>query len=118
MFNGLNSNMENIYLLSNAKSRSMNAENIDGSKGKAASAIPSEDSWSSTLGVGWKVSPYIAVMSGQTVCIADIDGSGAIQSMWFTGNITSDLVLRMYWDHQENPSVESAFKCFFCLWLS
>jgi len=45
--------------------------------------------------------------------MADIEGSGAIQSMWMAGYVGRDVILRMYWDDQENPSVECPLSDFF-----
>lgn len=45
--------------------------------------------------------------------MADIEGSGAIQSMWISGYVGRDVILRMYWDDQENPSVECPLSDFF-----
>lgn len=45
--------------------------------------------------------------------MVDIEGSGAIQSMWMSGYVGRDVILRMYWDDQENPSVECPLSDFF-----
>ena len=47
--------------------------------------------------------------------MADINGSGAIQSIWTTGYLGRDFILRIYWDHQEHPSVECPLPDFFAL---
>ena len=61
------------------------------------------------LGQGWKVSPSIRIEAGKTFMLADIEGSGAIQQIWVTpANVRwRDLILRIYWDGQEHPSVEA-----------
>ncbi len=69
------------------------------------------------LGQGWKVSPSVDIAGQQKFTLADISGSGAIQSMWITAlSVVSlrDLILRIYWDGQENPSVEVPLGDFFC----
>ena len=67
------------------------------------------------LGVGWKVNPYIIVKPGETITIAEINGSGAIQQIWMTptGNWRLS-ILRMYWDDETEPSVECPVGDFFC----
>ena len=99
------------------KSRAINAENPTGEKGKGGRAI-------SPLGPSRKGSPCLKdIPSGETVTLAEIDGPGIIQHIWITvDNKTSDadcfvlrdLVIRMYWDGEETPSVESPLGDFFC----
>lgn len=57
---------------------------------------------------------------GETRTIADIEGAGAITHLWFTiaskdENHLRNIVLRMYWDGEEHPSVESPIGDFFGL---
>jgi len=57
---------------------------------------------------------------GETRTIADIPGAGAIVHLWFTiaspdTNHLKNLVLRMYWDGETAPSVESPIGDFFGL---
>jgi hypothetical protein len=67
------------------------------------------------LGQGWKVSPSIDIEGSQTVTIAEIEGPGAIQHIWLTVHPTQwrRLVIRMYWDGEETPSVETPLGDFF-----
>jgi hypothetical protein len=101
--------------LSNTRSRSISPENFSGEAGQGGRALegtgagPARD-----LGQGWKVSPSVAVEAGQTFELARIGGPGAIQSMWFTGRrISRDVILRVYWDDQAQPSVECPLGDFF-----
>lgn len=62
------------------------------------------------------------IQPGETRVIAEVPGPGIISHMWFT--IASadrwhlkNLVLRMYWDGEETPSVESPIGDFFGLGL-
>ncbi|OCT12582.1 hypothetical protein A8709_32735 [Paenibacillus pectinilyticus] len=109
-FLGLNQ----LSLLSDAKSRCISPENFSGEKGKGGmategtGAIPAEG-----FGQGWKVSPSVVIQPGQEFTLASIDGPGAIQSMWFGGVISRNYILRFYWDHQEHPSVECPLSDFF-----
>jgi hypothetical protein len=117
-FNGLGMGLGNLARLSEAKTRSISAENVNGEKGKGGMAIPNTaNSAARELGQGWKVSPCITIKRFETVLLADIDGPGAIQQMWFTVNpkVWRALILRIYWDHEERPSVEVPLGDFFCM---
>ena len=66
------------------------------------------------LGKGWKVNPYVKIKAGETHVMADIEGPGCIQHIWLTptGNQRFQ-TLRIFWDGQENPSVECPIGDFF-----
>jgi hypothetical protein len=67
------------------------------------------------LGTGWKLSPGVEIEPGKTFEVANIGDSGAIQQMWMVPSISWRwLILRIYWDGQEQPSVEVPFGDFFC----
>src|SRR5665647_99025 len=84
-FNGLGMSLGNLSRLSNAKSRSISADNFTGEKGKGGMATEGTGaSYARNLGIGWKVSPSINIKAGETFTLADIEGPGAIQSMWLT----------------------------------
>ena len=112
-----NSGLENLFLLRNGKSRSINWENRNGEKGRGGMAA-------SDLGQGRKGSPCVPVIeAGETVTLAEMEGPGLIQHIWVTVTdrvsdrnryILRDLVLRIYWDGEEKPSVESPLGDFFC----
>jgi hypothetical protein len=72
------------------------------------------------------------IAAGETVTIADIEGPGCITHLWFTQScarifadrtapLTQDpdyyrkVLLKMYWDDQEHPSVLVPLGDFFCL---
>lgn len=115
-FNGLGVHMGNLARLSDAKTRSISPENFSGAKnagGKAVAgtgASPGRD-----LGQGWKISPSVEVCAGETFELAQIEGPGAIQHIWMTPASVPwrDLILRIYWDGQEAPSVECPLGDFF-----
>lgn len=121
-FSGLGMHMGNLARLSNAVTRSISPENFDGAKGKGGMATEGTGaSCARGLGAdgsgrGWKVSPSIRMEAGEVRTIAEIEGSGAIQQIWITpANVRwRDLILRIYWDGQENPSVEAPLGDFFC----
>jgi Protein of unknown function (DUF2961) len=104
--------------------RVVSPENPDGSKGGAARAVPDPSdpdlvitTGAAELGVGWKVRPCIGLKSGQTVTLADIEGPGSINHMWIacTHNEWRGLVLRIYWDDEQEPSVECPLGDFFAI---
>src|SRR6478736_5672275 len=84
-FNDINSNMGNLFQLSDAKSRSISPENFSGEKGKGGMATTGTGTNASRdLGQGWKVSPSIMIKSKTTYTIAEMDGPGSIQHIWMT----------------------------------
>jgi hypothetical protein len=112
-FNGLGMNLGNLARLSKARTRSISAENPKGEKGRGGMAVP-QGGAARELGQGWKVQPFISIKPGETVEIADIRGSGAIQHLWMTAAHPRFTILRMYWDDQKRPSVEVPYGDFFC----
>ena len=121
MFDGLNMGMGNLYRMSNAKTRSICAENFTGEKGKGG-MCKLEDGIAGDsardLGQKWKVNPFICVEPGETFTLAEIDGPGCIQHIWMTPTRKwRNAILRIYWDHFENPAVECPVGDFFaCGW--
>ena len=117
-----------IPLLSHAKTRSISAENPTGEKGGGArESVPDAQTYSkglatvqehpaAALGKGWKVRPYINLEPGTTTVLADVDGPGVIQHIWLTVHPRAyrDTILRIYWDGEETPSVETPLGDFFC----
>jgi hypothetical protein len=58
----------------------------------------------------------VQIAPGETFALAAIDGPGIIQSMWFTGRqISRGIILRIYWDDQTQPSVETPLGDFFAV---
>jgi hypothetical protein len=112
-YNGLGS----LPHLSNAESRSISPENFSGEKGKGGMAVEGTGAvCARELGQGWKISPSINIPAHATVTLAEIEGSGAINHFWITvaPKHWRNLVLRMYWDGEEYPSVETPLGDFFC----
>lgn len=61
---------------------------------------------------------YIRIEPGETVDIAAIEGAGAITHIWVTTGskdpmLYRNLILRMYWDGEKHPSVQSPIGDFF-----
>jgi hypothetical protein len=114
-FNGLSVDLNNLFRLSTAKTRSISPENFTGEKGKGGMAKEGVASKNARdLGQGWKVNPYIIIEPGKTFTLAEINGSGAIQHIWLTPTgIWRFSILRMYWDDETTPSVEVPLGDFF-----
>jgi hypothetical protein len=107
--------LNNIYLLSDAETRSISAENPDGTKGGGAKATPDANNPASLLGKGWKVRPCITLPPGSTTTLADIAGAGMVQHIWITVDPKAyrETILRIYWDGESTPSVETPLGDFF-----
>lgn len=117
VFDGLNMNMGNLFMLSDAKTRSISPENYKGEPGQGGTATLENGSARNAardLGQGWKVNPSVVIEPGQTFTIADINGPGAIQHIWMTptGNWRFS-ILRFYWDDETQPSIEVPVGDFF-----
>lgn len=116
-FNGLGLGLGNISRLSKAKTRSISPENFTGEKGKGGMATEGFSAQRAEgLGQGWKISPCIEIAGNTTITLAEIEGPGAIQHIWMTSRVGKwrSMVLRAYWDGEENPSIETPYGDFFC----
>ncbi len=114
-YNGLGSHLGNLSRLSKAVTRSISPENFTGEKGRGGMATDGTGAaCARDLGQGWKISPSIRIQPGECREIANIEGSGAIQQIWMTptGNWRFSII-RIYWDDQEQPSVECPVGDFF-----
>ena len=59
--------------------------------------------------------------AGETFEVANIAGPAVISHLWFTlspmqGYVLEDFVLRVYWDGEPTPSIETPIGAFFGLW--
>ncbi|RRO18688.1 DUF2961 domain-containing protein [Saccharopolyspora rhizosphaerae] len=109
--------VEELWQLPTRRTRSVSPENPTGAKGAGARATEGTGaSAARDLGAGWKVSPSIALGAGRTETLADVAGPGVVQHIWLTTEVAGvrDLVLRMFWDDEEQPSVEVPLGDFFC----
>ena len=115
-FDGLYCDLSTLHRLSSARSRSISPENFTGEKGKGGMAIEGTGAGCARdLGRGWKISPSVPIAPGETFTLADIEGPGAMQSMWLAGQFHRRFcILRIYWDDQVQPSVECPLGDFFC----
>src|ERR1035437_4344916 len=114
-FNGIDVGLNNLFRLSDAKTRYISPENFNGAKGKGGMAISGTGSGASReLGQGWKVSPSVVIKAKTIFTVAEVDSSGCIQHIWMTptGNWRYS-ILRFYWDDETTPSVEVPVGDFF-----
>jgi len=115
-FNGLGMGLGNLSRLSHAQTRSISAENFSGEKGQGGRASEGTGAGAARdLGLGWKVSPSIVLAPQSTTTLAEIVGPGAIQHIWLTTAPAGwrRLILRVYWDNEEQPSIETPLGDFF-----
>ncbi len=114
---GLMGDLSNLYRLSDAKTFSISPENLTGGKGQGGMATEGGASNAARdLGQGWKMNPFIVIKPKQTFVLAEIAGQGAIQHIWMTPTGTWRYsILRMYWDGEKEPSVESPVGDFFAM---
>ena len=108
-----------ISLLRDAVTRSISAENREGRAGGGGRAEQGDHStaWASReLPVGWKKSPCIDLPGASSRTVAEIDGPGVLQHLWITvlPQHLRSIVLRIFWDGEESPSVEVPLGDFFC----
>ncbi len=116
-FNGIETNMGNIFRISDAKTRSISPENFNGAKGKGGMATKGTgEGPARELGQGWKLSPSVVIKAGTTFTVAEMEGPGSVQHIWMTptGNWRTS-ILRFYWDDETIPSVEAPVGDFFCM---
>jgi hypothetical protein len=116
-FDGLSMGLHNLFLLSDACTRSISAENPTGAVGGGGRAVTGTGAYASRdLGVGWKVSPSIDIGAGESVVLAEIEGPGVVQHFWNTVHprFWRSLVLRVWWDGEVSPSIEAPLGDLFC----
>ena len=118
-FSGLGMGLGNLSRLSDAKSRSISPENLTGEKGRGGMAEDGTASMPAASAAAGRFRPRCASRPEQSLLLGQIDGAGAIQQIWMTpaGVRWRDLILRIYWDGQDEPSVEAPLGDFFaCGW--
>jgi len=125
---GFASGLSHLPLLGRGRTRSVTAENPTGGKGMGGMAIPDPSDPSpfqgaraaDDLGQGWKVRPFLRINAGETATLMDVKGPGIIQHMWLVENTAVEnmgrgMVIRIYWDGEEAPSVECPALEFFAV---
>ena len=97
LFDGIEMDLGTLSRLSNARTRYLSS----------AQAMDKKDAKKRPV-------PGVAIQPGETLEMASIDGPGALQHLWVlpTGSWRF-MILRVYWDHEERPSIESPIGDFF-----
>jgi hypothetical protein len=120
-----------ITKVTKGQTRLFTAENVYGEKGKGGMADYTDEPQPEVVKIGqvwdkgtaarelgqkWKVRPCISLPAGSVTTIMDTDGPGRITHIWITVDQKRyrDLIIRMYWDNEAEPSVESPLGDFFC----
>jgi len=124
--------MFNITRITQGKTRLFSPENVYGEKGKGAMAdityAPQPEvarigqHWmginpsARELGRTWKVRPFVHLPKQSVTTIMDTEGPGRITHMWLTvaNRWFREIVVRIYWDEEETPSVECPLGDLFC----
>lgn len=109
-------NLGNLFLQRQIESRSISAENPTGAKGAGAMEDPKGEGPARELGLGWKVRPCLTLQPGETTTLMDNEGPGVIRHIWITfhESFYRNLILRIYWDGEENPSVQAPIGDLMC----
>lgn len=94
--------MYDLIRISPAKTFSFSPENPNGDKGGGSRGSIVD-----------KLNSSFTVKPKETITLIDTDGPGIIESMWFGGYNGWDFILRIFWDGQEEPSVETPLGAFF-----
>jgi Protein of unknown function (DUF2961) len=106
-----------VSRLREVETRSISAENPDGSRGGGARATTGTGAEAARdLGIGWKISPSLSIEAGADCELAAISGSGVITHIWLTTQRDQwrTLILRAWWDESDEPAIEVPLGDFFC----
>ncbi len=131
----------NITKLTKGQTRLITGENVYGDKGRGGMAkssdTPQEEVarigqvWEHTMenfdrachrdlnkenfGQTWKVRPCITLKNKSVTTLMDVDGPATITHIWITvdSKFYRDIIVRMYWDNEDIPSVEVPLGDFF-----
>lgn len=109
--------IQNLAKVTDGKSRSISAENNIGGKGTGGMASGGTgENAAKGMGKGWKISPSTFIQGNSRKNIAVIEDSGCIRHIWLATEPDKwrRLIIRMYWDDEITPSVETPLGDFFC----
>ena len=124
-------NLFDITKLTNGKTRLITAENVYGEPGRGGMAEVGDTPQAEVLRIGqnwennrcarelgqkWKVRPCVTLSPESVTTLMDADGPGRVTHIWITAEARAyrELILRMYWDGETGPSVETPLGDFFC----
>ena len=114
--------LENVWKKSGIKTHMISAENPTGEKGKGCLAKINPENpdlfWSkNAIKNGFKVRPFIKIEPKTTITIASYQGMGVINQIFLTSDRErfSELMFRIYWDDEKEPSVNVPMGAFFCM---
>jgi len=96
--------------------RSISPENQTGAPGAGGRATEGTGAGPAReLGLGWKVSPSVAIAPGATHAIAAIAGAGRITHLWLAipHERWRTMLLRAHWDGATMPAIEVPVGDFF-----
>jgi hypothetical protein len=105
-----------------AVTRQVSAENPTGRHGAGARSVPdpsdpllAHSGPALVLGRGFKVRPYVPLGAGETLTLAEFEGSGVITHLFVTSDLANyqDLRLRCFWDGSGQPAVDAPLGAFF-----
>ncbi|WP_130837311.1 glycoside hydrolase family 172 protein [Lachnoclostridium sp. Marseille-P6806] len=109
--------LSSLPLNKHMKSRSINAENRTGEKGRGGMEA-------GVLGPSRKGSPCLRdIPAGAEIVLGEMEGPGMINHIWVTVAdrtteadcfVLRDLVLKIFWEDEGDPSVEAPLGDFFC----
>ena len=110
--------LHNLTTQKDIKTFSISPENFTGEKGQGGKTLVEKGTASfaaSELGIGWKVNPYLYAQPNSTLVLADVKGQGAIKHIWIVDSAEygRQLILKIYFDGQKNPSVRVPLSDFF-----
>jgi len=113
-----------LSMQAGVETRQISAENPTGKRNSGCRAVLDRDNpdqrynrGARKLGFGWKVHPFTDLKSGITKTLADIKGPGCISQIFLTSDLRcySELILKIYWDDEVIPSVETPIGAFFAM---
>ena len=125
-FAGLNMGLGSLPLITNARTRSVSAENLrakraeaDGGAGSGWSGVQHLESGAG-FGAGLEGAAFHLDQTRRDGHADGVVGPGLIQHIWMTtmrewGGSGRGCVLRFYWDGEDSPSVEVPLTDFFAV---
>lgn len=127
------SSLQELMLPPAGRSRCASPENVLGRPGAGGRDVPGEPAVEDVAAIGqiaelesphparelgqkYKVRPWITLAPHTETAVFDTDGPGVVRHFWITfdAKYLRRIILRMYWDGESSPSVETPVGDFFC----